>query len=1104
MSLRLPSWFALLGLFLCSLPLASRAESVEFKLPAQPADTALLAFSKQSKTEVLFSFADLRRATSTAVTGRHEPEAAIQLLLQGTGFAAQRNGAGKWVITPAARPTGALRGRLLNGDGTPATGVRVTLPRVRLSETTDARGEFAFTAVPPGVYEVVAAGEGYDSLEFGRARIDAAKTVTLPARTIQFTGDPSRLAPYVVETRIDRARFSDRDELHTPPREATGNLDLVRTQNDAINFTIYDRDQISRSGVVSLNEFLQRELLDANSAARSAEQDATADLFKTGSTNLSLRGYTTDETVVLVNGRRLPEVLLSGGEGSRPPDVNFIPLSLVQQIEVLPASASSLYTGNPVGGVINIVLRPGVDANATELTATYTNALRSFDAPQSTLSLLHAESLLGGSLRVRLNASTTSTTPPTESELRFQSRHPLTGLQPWSSVFRTTPTIRSLDIQPLFGPGTPAFTSVAPGADGSGGLAAFNGRQGVRNLALFDPPGDLSVSNNSVGFPYGREQRREAYFGSVTYDAFPNLELGFDLTYARTVAHRGLDVFPADLFMAGVSPFNPFKHDILVSLNEVAPQLGENYSESRVEFASAVLGAILKLPANWRLSLDGQYGHSVTKFRGLAGTDRIRWQQLVDDGRYNPLRDTQVVAPPKAFYDEVLVFRGDRGKFVTLGDYHVLDLAARATNDSLPLPTGRGVFNFGGDFRQNRLVSFTERKTYFDGTLAEAPYEWEGRTIRRYSVFGELQAPVLPTRWLPRAVRKIETDLAVRYIASSYSKEANIAPTFAGTIDVIGGFSVRGSFTTSNRFPSPTLSRLNLPPPTIDLGPNYKLIKDPLRGGAKYEVASAEIPNFTLASEAAVTQTVGVLYKRATKGHRFRASVDFVDTRKTNELVFLSEETLIDLEHVFPDRVLREPLAPGDPNKAGRLIGLYTGTINGANRRSLNWNTSVDYAWSGVFGGTVDVYGRLLYFQRYKSQIAPGYGQFDQLRRPDGTAPGLLKYRSNFGASWTRPDLGFGIDGHYFHSRVIPFSQWLDQGHDRIRPVWQFDPYVQFDLARFLPWRDQRYGLRAQLRVNNILGAPFPKYVYETSGSGVQPYGDWRGRTYSLSLTASF
>jgi hypothetical protein len=42
------------------------------------------------------------------------------------------------------------------------------------------------------------------------------------------------------------------------------------------------------------------------------------------------------------------------------------------------------------------------------------------------------------------------------------------------------------------------------------------------------------------------------------------------------------------------------------------------------------------------------------------------------------------------------------------------------------------------------------------------------------------------------------------------------------------------------------------------------------------------------------------------------------------------------------------------------------------------------------------------------------------------------------------------------------------------------------------------------VRINNLFGAHLPKYANDPSGAGVQPYGDWRGRTYSLSLTATF
>jgi hypothetical protein len=308
----------------------------------------------------------------------------------------------------------------------------------------------------------------------------------------------------------------------------------------------------------------------------------------------------------------------------------------------------------------------------------------------------------------------------------------------------------------------------------------------------------------------------------VTYDVFPRLQIGLDATYVRTVANRGLDVLTDDLILRGSSPFNPFKQDVLVSLNETTPALGQDYSEARIEFSSLVLGFLLKLPADWRLSLDGQYGHSLTKYRGIVSADTVRWQQLVDDGKYNPLRDTQVFGPPKDFYDQVLVYRGGRDQFATMGDYDTLDLASRVTNENLPLPTGRGIFNLGGDYRRNHLGAFTDEQRYGDGTFALDPANYASRTLRRYSAFTELQTPVVPVRWLPSFIRKLDSDIAVRYVASDLANEANTSPTFGLKVDFVHGFSLRGSFTSTDRFPVPNLSRVELAPPVGFVGVDPK------------------------------------------------------------------------------------------------------------------------------------------------------------------------------------------------------------------------------------------------------------------------------------------
>ncbi len=89
----------------------------------------------------------------------------------------------------------------------------------------------------------------------------------------------------------------------------------------------------------------------------------------------------------------------------------------------------------------------------------------------------------------------------------------------------------------------------------------------------------------------------------------------------------------------------------------------------------------------------------------------------------------------------------------------------------------------------NHLAPYTDERRYGDGSLASTPLQWTGRTIQRYSVFGELQAPLLPARRLPHWLGKIEADFAVRYIAADSAKESNVAPTLALKVDFLGGFS---------------------------------------------------------------------------------------------------------------------------------------------------------------------------------------------------------------------------------------------------------------------------------------------------------------------------
>lgn len=87
---------------------------------------------------------------------------------------------------------------------------------------------------------------------------------------------------------------------------------------------------------------------------------------------VQLRGLAPDEVLVLVDGKRWHNsamVNVDGtiGRGSAPVDLNTIPLSAIDHIEVLRDGASAQYGSDAIAGVINIILKHGAQGGSVEL-----------------------------------------------------------------------------------------------------------------------------------------------------------------------------------------------------------------------------------------------------------------------------------------------------------------------------------------------------------------------------------------------------------------------------------------------------------------------------------------------------------------------------------------------------------------------------------------------------------------------------------------------------------------------------------------------------------------------------------------------------------------
>jgi iron complex outermembrane recepter protein len=88
---------------------------------------------------------------------------------------------------------------------------------------------------------------------------------------------------------------------------------------------------------------------------------------------ITLRGLNGDQALFLVNGKRrhttsLINNLARVGRGGAPVDLDFIPASAIERIEVLRDGASAQYGSDAIAGVVNIILKENAEGGSFSYT----------------------------------------------------------------------------------------------------------------------------------------------------------------------------------------------------------------------------------------------------------------------------------------------------------------------------------------------------------------------------------------------------------------------------------------------------------------------------------------------------------------------------------------------------------------------------------------------------------------------------------------------------------------------------------------------------------------------------------------------------------------
>jgi iron complex outermembrane receptor protein len=131
-----------------------------------------------------------------------------------------------------------------------------------------------------------------------------------------------------------------------------------------------NRDLIEKSGERQAAELL-RDLPIANANGVPISNNATG--FTPGAASVSLRGFTPEATLLLIDGRRVAPYPAGQSGVQSFQDLFTIPLPAIQSIEILKDGASTTYGADAVAGVVN--LKFWKDYRGAQVTLQYGNTL---------------------------------------------------------------------------------------------------------------------------------------------------------------------------------------------------------------------------------------------------------------------------------------------------------------------------------------------------------------------------------------------------------------------------------------------------------------------------------------------------------------------------------------------------------------------------------------------------------------------------------------------------------------------------------------------------------------------------------------------------------
>lgn len=849
--------------------------------------------------------------------------------------------------------------------------------------------------------------------------------------------------------------------------EVTGSYLSPAANAIAIPVITVDADMIENSGdTTNVLEILRKTVPQFSGNGNLGVTNANVGSGSTqGGSQLLLRNTS---TLVLINGRRSAYSPASATGGFQFVDVNMIPVSAIERIEVLADGASAIYGSDAVGGVVNVILKTNFEG--FEMGGRYgwsTN--KGKNAERSAY-------VVGG-----VSNGKTSFTLSAE----WLKQDPIFAYErPYSDPTFGTPTFAgSVNIPSITGanfffldPDLNAPT-VTGGGQSPAALVAAGVYEGpLAQGAMFEKFNLSQYVTQSI------QNTRESVTAAFSHQISDNLTGFGDILFVHTDTYSQINGQPINSSALAALPVgsfegaggttipaglygNPFNVPVTARNRLVTAPRGYVYDTTGIRGVGGFTG---KLSDTWSWEAAATWNRISQNYQNPGVINNAALANAIVTNQFNFFARQQ--AP--GVLDTLGIVGTATGGFIS--EMVNFDLKVRGT--LFELPAGPVDIAVGGEQRREELSATADPNSQLDPVTGELG--WNGATTlypfntnrQVGSLFAEARIPLAKDA---PGFHLLELTGAVRHEFISDTENPTVPKVTLRYLPVNDEFALRGTY--SKSFSAPTLYGLFGP---ISIGFTDPFTLDPAGGGDPIDnmqtnAQSGSNPN--LRPSESENYTVGFVYSpKSVRG--LSISVDYWNIDQTDLISSIPDATVLqDVETKGTASAYANAVrffsfsgpgvtAPGQiSNIAPDDIYLVNNNVNIASQKLDGWDIKARYTYSAGDNGRFDFGTAIGIYNSYTHVDVPGEPELETAGRAtifNGTIPRWQAYTT---LDYTRGDYGAFIGW-----RSMP-SVLDDEDGERLGKYNTFDARLSYVFGnQSTGWRRYFNGMKVSLGANNV------------------------------------